>query len=76
MKALVTGGAGFIGSHLCRRLLGDGHDVTVIDNLSTGSRDNIECCLDKPGFDFVEGDACDRVAMAPILRPSVSSYST
>ncbi len=63
MKVLVTGGAGFIGSHLCRRLLADAHTVTVIDNLSTGTRDNIACCMEKPDFEFIEGDACDRVLM-------------
>lgn len=41
MKAIVTGGAGFIGSHLCERLLADGHDVAVIDNLATGRRENL-----------------------------------
>ena len=41
MKALITGGAGFIGSHLAERLLRDGHEVAVLDNLSTGSIDNI-----------------------------------
>ena len=41
MRALITGGAGFIGSHLAERLLGLGHHVTVLDNLSTGSIDNI-----------------------------------
>ncbi len=56
MKALVTGGAGFIGSHLAERLLKDGHQVTVIDNLSTGSLNNIEDFKENPGFDFVEGD--------------------
>jgi len=67
MKALVTGGAGFIGSHLCRRLLGDGHTVTVIDDLSTGTLDNIAGCLEKDGFEFVEGDACSRVVMEDIV---------
>ena len=41
MRALITGGAGFVGSHLAERLLADGHDVLVLDNLSTGSIDNI-----------------------------------
>ena len=50
---LVTGGAGFIGSHIVRRLLDDGHTVRVIDNLSTGSWDNISGL---PDVDFIEGD--------------------
>ncbi len=41
MRVLVTGGAGFIGSHLCRRLLADGHDIAVVDNESTGRRENV-----------------------------------
>ena len=41
-KALVTGGAGFLGSHLCRRLLADGYEVTALDNLFTGTKRNIE----------------------------------
>jgi UDP-glucose 4-epimerase len=61
MKGLITGGAGFIGSHLAERLLKDGHKVAVIDNLSTGSLKNIApllSCESKKGgsFDFVEGD--------------------
>ena len=67
MKALVTGGAGFIGSHLCRRLLEDGRAVTVIDNLSTGSMDNIAGCMEKDGFEFIEGDACSSVVMEELV---------
>ena len=55
MKALVTGGAGFIGSHLVDRLLADGHSVIALDNLSTGSHGNIEHLLDSPRFEFVLG---------------------
>ena len=63
MKTLVTGGAGFIGSHIVRRLLGDGHQVRVIDNLSTGDRDNLAEVAER--IDFIEGDIrsqgdCDR----------------
>ena len=50
MKFLVTGGAGFIGSHLCERLLDGGHAVHVIDDLSTGSLDNVEPLRSRPGF--------------------------
>ncbi|HET8634753.1 MAG TPA: SDR family NAD(P)-dependent oxidoreductase [Gemmatimonadales bacterium] len=60
---LVTGGAGFIGSHIVRQLLDDGRQVTVIDNLSTGSRDNLAEVMDR--ITFIEGDIrssdeCDR----------------
>lgn len=60
---LVTGGAGFIGSHIVRRLLDDGRAVTVIDNLSTGARDNLADVMD--AITFIEGDIrsqedCDR----------------
>jgi UDP-glucose 4-epimerase len=56
MKALITGGAGFIGSHLAERLLRDGHNVAVIDNLSTGSLKNIDGFKKHSYFEFVEGD--------------------
>ena len=56
MRALVTGGAGFIGSHLSERLLDDGNKVVVFDNLSTGRLKNIENFQNKGDFDFVEGD--------------------
>jgi UDP-N-acetylglucosamine/UDP-N-acetyl-alpha-D-glucosaminouronate 4-epimerase len=54
MKALVTGGAGFIGSHIATRLIGDGHEVRVLDNFSTGSRSNLAAFDGE--FDLIEGD--------------------
>lgn len=54
MKILVTGGAGFIGSHLCERLLKEGNEVYVIDNLSTGSRENLSSLIN-----FTSGDVLD-----------------
>ena len=54
MKVLVTGGAGFIGSHLAGRLLDDGHEVRILDNFSTGRRSNIEALADE--IEVVEGD--------------------
>ena len=54
---LVTGGAGFIGSHLCDALLAAGHRVRVLDNLSTGKRNNL--ALDNPRLELIEGDAAD-----------------
>ena len=55
-KALVTGGAGFLGSHLCRRLLADGYEVVAMDNLFTGTRANISDLLGHPNFSFVLHD--------------------
>ena len=54
MRILITGGAGFIGSHLCDRLLADGHEVVCVDNLITGSRDNIAHVEHHPRFRFLE----------------------
>jgi len=70
MKALVTGGAGFIGSHLAERLLKDGQEVTVVDNLSTGSLKNIEGFKNKAKFDFVEGDVRDAELMEGLVKRS------
>lgn len=55
-RILVTGGAGFLGSNLCTRLLADGHNVTCVDNLVTGSLENIRELLNQPGFTFLEHD--------------------
>jgi UDP-glucose 4-epimerase len=59
MRALITGGAGFIGSHLAARLLKEDHEVSVVDNLSTGSLGNIKSLLKRNDFEFIEGDVCD-----------------
>jgi UDP-glucuronate decarboxylase len=56
MKVLVTGGAGFIGSHLCRQLLNDGHEVTCLDNFFTGNEANISDLKENPNFTFIEHD--------------------
>ena len=63
MHILVTGGAGFIGSHLVDALLEDGHDVTVFDNLSTGCRDQIPT-----EARFVEGDIRDEAALQALFE--------
>lgn len=55
-RILVTGGAGFIGSHLCERLLGEGHDVVSLDNFFTGTKDNILPFMDNPYFESVRHD--------------------
>jgi nucleoside-diphosphate-sugar epimerase len=56
LKIVVTGGAGFIGSHLCARLLDDGHKVLCVDNLITGSIDNIAALRNHPHFTFLQHD--------------------
>lgn len=55
-RILVTGGAGFLGSHLCERLLKEGHDVICADNFFTGSKDNIRHLLDNPYFELMRHD--------------------
>jgi UDP-glucuronate decarboxylase len=53
---LVTGGGGFLGSHLCERLLAEGHDVLCLDNFFTGDKRNIRHLLDQPGFELIRHD--------------------
>jgi dTDP-glucose 4,6-dehydratase len=61
MRVLITGGAGFIGSHLCDRFLGDGHDVICMDNLLTGKMENIAHLFGKDGFVFVKQDVTNYI---------------
>jgi UDP-glucose 4-epimerase len=67
VKALITGGAGFIGSHLTERLLADGHEVAILDNLATGSIDNITHLKGHPGFSY----AIDTVTNEPLLAEMI-----
>ncbi|MDH5531748.1 MAG: GDP-mannose 4,6-dehydratase, partial [Paracoccaceae bacterium] len=64
MKILITGGAGFIGSHLAERLVGDGHSVTALDDLSTGRKENLAGLTGSNRFRFVEGNILD----APLVQ--------
>ena len=59
MRILVTGGAGFLGSHLCDKLLAQKHEIVCLDNLFTGSKDNIAHLLSHPKFEFVRHDVID-----------------
>ncbi|HVU32557.1 MAG TPA: UDP-glucuronic acid decarboxylase family protein [Opitutaceae bacterium] len=59
MRILVTGGAGFLGSHLCDRLIRDGHELACVDNLFTGSKANVAHLLANPNFEFVRHDVID-----------------
>lgn len=68
MKTVITGGAGFIGSHLTEHLLDQGDDVVVLDNLSTGSLGNLAGVIDHPRFRFLEGSILD----APLVRRTIN----
>jgi len=59
MRAVVTGGAGFIGSHLCDRLIKEGYEVICVDNLGSGTMDNIKHLLDNPKFRFIHHNVID-----------------
>lgn len=63
MRILVTGGAGFIGSHLCERLLSEGHEVICLDNFFTGRKQNIVHLLDDKGFELVRHDVTEPILL-------------
>ena len=63
MRMLVTGGAGFIGSHLCERLLGEGHDVVCLDNFFTGSKRNVSHLLDNRNFELIRHDVTQPILL-------------
>ena len=68
--SLVTGGAGFLGSHLADRLLAEGHEVICLDNLITGRRENIQHLLDNPRFHFLRHDITQPVDLPELLAGS------
>ncbi len=63
-RILITGGAGFLGSHLCDRFIGEGHEVMCIDNLITGNRDNIAHLFGDPKFKFIHHDVTEYLHVA------------
>ena len=68
MKYLITGGAGFIGSHLSEKLLSLNHEVVALDDLSTGSMANIRTFLDTPSFKFIEGSILDQDLLDNLVK--------
>ncbi len=82
-RILVTGGAGFLGSHLCERLVEDGHDVICLDNFFTSQKTNVAHLLDRPNFDLVRHDvpsrSCSkwiRFTTWPARRPPATTSTT
>lgn len=67
MKTLITGGAGFIGSHLAELLIGKGHEVLVVDNLLSGRLKNLQSIADHPKFSFAQADIRDTASLQPLF---------
>src|SRR5438309_1957918 len=62
-RILVTGGAGFLGSHLCERLVDEGHDVVCLDNFFTSQKTNVAHLLDRPNFDLIRHDITQPIVL-------------
>ena len=63
MNIVITGGSGFVGSYLCERLINDGHNLIVVDNLLTGSTENISDLMDNDNFSFIEHDVQNHIEL-------------
>src|SRR5436190_20520884 len=74
MRILVTGGAGFIGSHLVDALLDRGHQVVAVDDLSTGNLENLRLAKAREGFRFVEGSVLDPVLVNRLVSECAEIY--
>jgi UDP-glucose 4-epimerase len=70
MRILITGGAGFIGSHLCERLISEGHTVTVMDDFSTGRAQNLAQLEGNEGFTLIEGTILDTQLLNTLVSDS------
>ena len=68
MKILITGSAGFIGSHLAQRLISEGHSVLALDDLSTGNEKNISGLKNDPSFQFVQGSMLDEQLVRSLME--------
>ncbi|HEY6290840.1 MAG TPA: UDP-glucuronic acid decarboxylase family protein [Terriglobia bacterium] len=76
LRSLVTGGAGFVGSHLCERLIAEGHEVIGIDNLLTGREENLAAVADHPRFVFVRHDVTHPIDLPQLLRQAGERFTS